>query len=79
MKTVDLTIEVSDDHTVTMKLPSDVKPGAHRIRMFIEEATGSPPLFNPEGLWAGQGTDVSSEDIMEARKDMWGKFSNEIA
>lgn len=31
-------------------------------------------LFNPEGLWSEAGTDVSAEDIAEARREMWAKF-----
>jgi hypothetical protein len=35
------------------------------------------PLYNPEGLWAGQGEDISPEDLAEARKVMWGKYDKE--
>jgi hypothetical protein len=38
-----------------------------------------PSLFNPEGLWTGQGTDVSSEDIAEARAEMWGKYEHKAS
>ena len=32
------------------------------------------PLKSLEGLWAGQGVDVSEEDIAELRREMWAKF-----
>ena len=31
------------------------------------------PLFNPEGLWANQGTDILDEDLATARTEMWDK------
>ena len=36
------------------------------------------PLKSLEGLWAGQGVDVSEEDIAELRREMWSKFPREI-
>lgn len=30
-----------------------------------------------KGLWADLGDDISSEDLTEARKEMWGKFPRE--
>ena len=30
-------------------------------------------LFNPEGLW-GQTEPITSQDIVEVRKEMWHKF-----
>lgn len=32
------------------------------------------PLFNPEGLWEGEGCDISPEELAEARREMWSKF-----
>ena len=36
------------------------------------------PLKSLEGLWAGQGVDVSEEDIAELRREMWSKFPRDI-
>jgi len=45
---------------------------------FLAQKSGERrPLFNPEGLWAGQGADVSPEEIAEARREMWGKCDRE--
>jgi Protein of unknown function (DUF2281) len=36
------------------------------------------PLRSLEGLWAGQGIDISEEDIAELRGEMWSNFPREI-
>jgi hypothetical protein len=38
-----------------------------------EKVSRRRPLFDPEGLWADQGSDISREEIAEARREMWGK------
>ena len=35
--------------------------------------TSEDKLFNPEGLW-DQAEPITSQDIAEARKEMWHKF-----
>ena len=81
MKTIEMTIQVPSERIVTLKLPDDVLPGTHRVLVVIEESSTAPshtqPLFNPEGMWAGQNTDISPQDIAEARREMWGKFDRE--
>jgi hypothetical protein len=37
-----------------------------------------PLLKSLEGLWAGQGVDVSDEDIADLRREMWAKFPRDI-
>ena len=60
---------------------ADIPPGEHHVVMVIDDrpvaATHNKSLFNPEGLWADQGTDISPDDINQARKEMWGKFAHE--
>ena len=74
MRTIDMTILVTPERVVTVKLPDDVLPGEHRVRFVIddESSPSSQPssLFNPEGLWAGKGTDISPQDLREARREM---------
>ena len=36
------------------------------------------PLKSLEGLWAGQGVDISEEDISELRREMWAKFPRDM-
>ena len=39
---------------------------------FLAKKTGERrSLFNPEGLWAEQGADVSPQEIVEARCEMF--------
>ncbi|MCA9805031.1 MAG: DUF2281 domain-containing protein [Cyanobacteria bacterium HKST-UBA02] len=35
------------------------------------------PRRSLKGLWADLDLDLSTEDLAEARKDMWGKFPRE--
>lgn len=66
---------------IRLKLPNDISTGRHRATIVVDPdekpATALPVLFNPEGLWAGQGTDVTEEDLATARAEMWGKFDRE--
>ena len=36
------------------------------------------PLRSLEGLWVGQGIDISEKDIAELRREMWSNFPREI-
>ena len=47
------------------------------IDFLSEKIHRKEQLFNPEGLWAGRGEDISPEDLAEARKEMWGKYDKE--
>lgn len=45
---------------------------------FLEQRTGrAGKLINPEGIWANQGTDISPEDLAEARREMWSKIDGD--
>lgn len=39
-----------------------------------DDVEALPALFNPEGLWAAQGTDISDEDLAAARAAMWSNL-----
>jgi len=39
-----------------------------------KKAASRRPCRSLKGLWADLGTDVSPEDIAEARREMWGGF-----
>jgi hypothetical protein len=38
IKTIEVSSIVSEDHTLTIQLPSDITPGSHRIVLLIEES-----------------------------------------
>ena len=68
---------------VVQKL-ADLPPGSQlEVLDFVEflakKSGQRHPLFNPEGLWANQGSDISPEDIAEARREMWGKYDRQEA
>jgi len=44
------------------------------VESLSEEAPPTGPLFNPEGLWAGRGCDIATEELADARPDMWSRF-----
>ncbi len=86
MKTIETDLLVAPDRTavIRLKLPNDVSTGRHRAKIVVDPDEPSaatdavlPALFNPEGLWAGQGTDVSDDDLAIARTEMWGKLDRE--
>jgi hypothetical protein len=47
------------------------------VESLTEKTTSQPPLFNPEGLWAGSKSDISPEDISLIRREMWGEYVHE--
>lgn len=80
MKTMDITVQVPPGRVVTVKLPDDVEPGAHRLRVTIDDpspAVHETRLVDPAGLWAGSGKDITREEIDEARREMWRKWAPE--
>jgi hypothetical protein len=46
----------------------------------LKKQNGSPkPLPNIRGLWKDHYTDITEEDIAEARREMWGNFPRDIS
>ena len=49
-----------------------------RVLAFVEhlhaEETPSPQRRTLKGIWSGFGVDVSEEEIVTARREMWGGF-----
>ena len=65
-----------------MQKMAELPPGSQlEVLDFVEflakKTSERQPLYNPEGLWAGQGSDVSPEEITAARREMWGKFDRQ--
>lgn len=58
------------------ELPLDKQ---QEVLAFIEGIAPKPkrPRKSLYGLWAGQGVDISEEDITELRREMWAKFPRE--
>lgn len=73
MKTIETTVLVTPDGTVTLQLPEDIPPGEHRIVVVIDEQPidreNRPPLKFPVdryGPWP--------EDLSLRREDMYGEW-----
>ena len=58
------------------ELPVDKR---QEVLAFVSALTPAPkrPRKSLYGLWAGQGVEISENDISEARKEMWGNFPRE--
>ena len=72
MKTVETTVIVGPDRTITVHVPEDVPPGPHRVVVVIDEATAVPPPLDlpmlPVETWP--------ENLSLRREDMyddWGR------
>lgn len=59
------------------ELPADKQQEVLDFASFLRTRE-KRPLKSLEGLWAGQGVDISEEDITELRKEMWAKFPRDI-
>jgi hypothetical protein len=73
MKTIETTVLVTPEGTVTLQLPEDIPPGEHRIVVVIDEQPivreKRQPLKFPVdryGLWP--------EDLSLRREDMYGEW-----
>ena len=74
MKTFETTAIVSAEHRLTVDVPCDVMPGAHRIVIVIDDLPDDqmkPPLDLPDhdlGPWPGN-LSLRREDLY----DEWGR------
>jgi hypothetical protein len=58
-----------------LKLPPDKQKEVLEFVEALEKQSRSPgPRRSLKGLWSGLGTEVTEEDITEARREMWGGF-----
>jgi hypothetical protein len=47
---------------------------------FLQEKNGpKEPLRSLRGLWKDLNTEITDEDIAEARREMWGNFPRDIS
>ena len=76
MRTIEMTVTVAPDRTLTVRVPPDVSPGEHRIVLVIEDRSdsltepqgGRPPLEFPVddfGPWP--------DDLSLHRLDLYGE------
>jgi hypothetical protein len=60
------------------ELPADKQLELLDFAEFLHARPASQrPLVSAAGLWADLGIDITSEDIDEARREMWGNFPRE--
>jgi len=62
-------------------LPPAEQQEVLRLARTLSARTAAPqaqPSTSFMGLLAGRGIDVTSEDIAQARREMWGDFPREI-
>jgi hypothetical protein len=72
MKAIETTAIVSAEHTLTVRVPGDVKPGEHRVVVVIDDSPSDhvqPPLDLPShdlGPWP--------ENLSLRREDLYGEW-----
>lgn len=73
MKTIETTATVSAEGTLTVRVPSDIPPGEHRVVLVIEEQPSPvehrPPLDFPVDDWGPW-----PEGLSLSRKDIYGNW-----
>jgi EAL domain-containing protein (putative c-di-GMP-specific phosphodiesterase class I) len=58
-----------------LRLPVEKQKEVLEFVESLEKQTRSlTPRRSLKGLWSGLGTEVTAEDIAEARREMWGGF-----
>jgi hypothetical protein len=57
--------------------PSQQQEVLNFVESLAEKQPSRPPLFNPEGLWAGSEADISPQEISDMRREMWGEYVQE--
>ena len=61
-----------------LKLPPDKQKKVLDFVEILEKNAGATRHRRSlKGLWSDLGVEVSSEDIVEARREMWGGFPRE--
>lgn len=73
MKTIETTVLVTPEGTVTLQLPADILPGEHRIVFVIDEQPirkkKQPPL-----KFSAYPVGLVSEDMTFRREDLYGDW-----
>ena len=60
------------------KLPGDKQQEVLDFVEFLEgRATRRPRRKSCKGVWSDLGIDITDEDIVKARQEMWGQFPRE--
>lgn len=67
MENVTTTALVNEDHTVTIRLPENVRPGMHTILVIIDPSASNASLNLPFGQYV-----IEEESIPLRRKDIYG-------
>ncbi|MGB8648262.1 MAG: DUF2281 domain-containing protein [Anaerolineae bacterium] len=59
-------------------LPPDKQREMLDFAEFLERKMAKRASRNLEGLWADLPINITDQDIVEARKEMWGNFPRDI-
>jgi hypothetical protein len=71
MKTLEMTAVVGLDRKLTVQLPPDINPGAHRLVVVIEEMP--PSGGKPQPLqFSTYPVDINPKDFTFRREDLYG-------
>jgi hypothetical protein len=73
MKTIETTVIVGPDRTITLPVPEDIVPGTHRVVVVIEEAPEAVPPAQPLDLPLLPAV-AWPENLSLRREDMYGDW-----
>jgi len=48
------------------------------VEFLQQKSAQGKPLNDPEGLWKGSCSDITLDEMTEARREMWGNFPREV-
>lgn len=74
MRTIATTATIQEDGTLTVRVPTDIDPGSHRIVVVIEET--SPPAPAPLPAWPSREYGPWPAELSLRREDLsdaWGR------
>jgi predicted SPOUT superfamily RNA methylase MTH1 len=71
MRTIETTVQVGDDRTLVVQLPSDVAPGEHRVVVIIEDSQAAPAKAEPL-RFSGYDVGLVDPDFTFRREDLYG-------
>ena len=69
MRTIEATATVADDGTLTVRVPSDIPPGDHRVRLIIDDAPETSPARTL--TFSKYSVGLTSPSITFRREDLY--------
>jgi hypothetical protein len=73
MRTIETTAVVTANHTVTIQVPADIRPGTHRVVVVIETNDHSAPRpLQTWADWPAHDVTLTDPSCTFRREDLYG-------